>query len=106
MKQLSQLTIKVDHDVLKGANLTRADLDDVDLTEADLIGANLSKANLCYVNLSGADLEGADAHDARFAFINFTGASFAHSTGIDLIGVDPDQITPPEGYKLVKEDES
>jgi len=134
------ITLTVDHDILRGANLKGAnlistnlegaDLEDANLKGADLTVANLSGADLDSANLSGATLSYANLRDVNFANVDatcsdfseavlgssafneanlykcdFAGATFKDSTNIDLIGVDPDQITPPEGYKLVKEEE-
>jgi len=104
---------------LSGADLSGSILSDAGLSRADLNGADLNSANLRDATLSGAILEGANLRftNLRSANLNYASLDGAHlrgavftdvdltaSVGINLKGVDPDQITPPEGYKLVKEE--
>ena len=90
---------------LRRADLSGADLQDVDLHEAklgganlsgaDLQGANLSEAELSGTNLSGADLQGADLREAELREANLSGAdlqgaslSEAELSGANLSGAD------------------
>ena len=85
---------------LNGVDLSEANLNEVDLYGADLRGANLSKAtlyranlysadlrgaNLCKVNFYRADLGGADLSGANLRGANLRGANLR---GADLRGVD------------------
>ena len=65
---------------LSGANLSRVDLYGADLSGVDLSGADLSRVDLSGVNLSGADLSRVDLYGA-----NLSGADLS---GVDLYGVD------------------
>ncbi len=83
---LKPITLTVDHDILVGANLSGADLSGANLNGAYLIDAKLHDADLTGADLSGANLNGAILKGAK---------------NVDLTGVAPAQITPPEGYELV-----
>jgi hypothetical protein len=70
---------------LSGVNLSDADLREVNLSDADLFGANLSDADLFGANLSDADLRGANLHGANLHGTNLSGASLH---GANLHGTD------------------
>ena len=64
---------------LAGANLSGADLQDVDASGANLLGANLQGADLSGADLSGADLQEANLQDAdvsgtHLRYANLSGA--------------------------------
>jgi hypothetical protein len=69
---------------LAGANLTSADLTGSDLSQANLRGANLTGANLTRTNLSAADLSGANLTSVTVEETDLTGAN--------LIGATFDQV--------------
>ena len=62
---------------LRGATLTRANLDTADLSDADLREANLSGASLRSATLREADLRGALLYDTVFNLADLRGANFA-----------------------------
>jgi len=64
-----------DKDSFAGADLTRADLREANLTGADLREANFTKANLSGANLLGANLRDANLSDANLTEANFTKAN-------------------------------
>jgi len=75
-------------DYLGGANLSGANLSEVDLRNAYLSGANLNKTNLSFAQLIGADcqfvkLNNADLRGADLRFANFNGANLG---GANLSG--------------------
>jgi uncharacterized protein YjbI with pentapeptide repeats len=70
---------------LRDANLRGADLRDANLRGADLIGANLSGANLIGANLSGANLSDAYLRDANLRGANLIGANLS---GANLSGAN------------------
>ncbi|WP_228058225.1 pentapeptide repeat-containing protein [Nostoc sp. LEGE 12447] len=61
---------------LRGANLDKADLNGVDLSNAILIDADLDETNLSNANLSGADLTDADLGKANLTGANLSKANF------------------------------
>jgi hypothetical protein len=71
--------------VLHGADLSRANLRDDDLSRADLSRANLSGADLRGANLRGANLRGADLLDADLRDADLRGANLR---GADLRDAD------------------
>lgn len=60
---------------LRGANLTGANLQQIDLHEANLGGARLDGASLREANLRGADLNGASLFSADLTGADLTGAN-------------------------------
>jgi hypothetical protein len=62
--------------VLKGADLSHAELTESELDHADLTGANLSNANLQGVKLDGAILSQAELEDADLRGVSALGAKF------------------------------
>jgi hypothetical protein len=76
--------------VLKGADLSNANLRGADLREAALRGADLSDANLSDANLIEADLGGANLHDANLSDANLSDANLflADLIDADLIEAD------------------
>lgn len=56
-------------------NLSRADLRNANLSGANLSGANLNRANLSNANLSNANLSGADLRNATLSNANLNGAN-------------------------------
>ena len=70
---------------LRGADLSRAYLEHVDLHEADLRGADLSRAYLKHANLRTAKLDGTILHGAVLRHADLTGATL---DGTDLRGAD------------------
>ncbi len=77
-------------DLLKDANLIRANLSDAYLFEANLSGANLSDAYLFEANLSGANLSGANLSGANLSGANLSGANLsgANLSGANLLGAN------------------
>ncbi|MEO0350713.1 MAG: pentapeptide repeat-containing protein [Cyanobacteria bacterium P01_A01_bin.15] len=69
----------------KGANLSRANFKQADLTGTDFTGCNLESANFTAANLSGCNFTG-----ANLAKSSFNGANLANAvlTGANLAGVD------------------
>ena len=76
---LGRIKAAVEVAVLRGADLSGADLRDANLSDAVLRGADLSGADLRDANLSDAVLRGADLRDA-----NLRGAIIALSSGVDI----------------------
>lgn len=76
--------------ILRGVDLTYANLSGDDLTYANLSYANLGCANLSCVNLRGANLTGANLKGAMLMGANLRGAILigANLEGADLIGAD------------------
>ena len=74
---------------LSNANLFAANLEGAKLTEADLRNANLSQANLAMANLTGADLRGVDFTGAVLSGIALANAdlSGANLEEADLSGI-------------------
>jgi uncharacterized protein YjbI with pentapeptide repeats len=77
----------VDADVLREVNLSGADLNGADLSEAYLFGANLNGADLSEANLYGADLIGADSSSANLSWANLFGADFTNARIQDASGL-------------------
>ena len=75
---------------LSYADLVGADLRGADLRYADLVGADLRGADLSYANLSGADLRGADLRNAdlRYADLSYASLYDADLSGADLSYAD------------------
>jgi uncharacterized protein YjbI with pentapeptide repeats len=65
---------------LAGANLSWADMDDVNFTRANLTGANLTRASFGDANLTGANLTHANLYGANFERANLTGANLTDTT--------------------------
>ena len=65
---------------LAGANLTSADLTGTDFSQANLRGANLTGANLTRTNLSSADLSGANLTSVTVEETDLTGANLTGAT--------------------------
>ena len=85
--------IKLDHALLRGANLARADLQQANLVGADLEGACLTGADLGRARLSGTNLEGAKLEgallvtaDLEFAVMTRTALRQARLRGADIAG--------------------
>ena len=81
--------------ILKGANLSWADLSEANLRWANLSWADLSEANLSWANLSdanlrGANLRGANLRDANLSEANLRGANLrdANLSGANLSGAN------------------
>ena len=70
---------------LSGADLSNADLSDVNLSGADLSDVNLSSADLNHANLSEANLSSADLNHANLSEVDFSGADL---TMADLSSTD------------------
>jgi Pentapeptide repeats (8 copies) len=75
---------------LRGANLRGADLNGVDLSDADLAGATLDIANLRDADLRGAKLGGVNLRNANLSGANFCRADLggAYLRNADLHGAD------------------
>ena len=75
---------------LSGANLYVADLASADLSWADLSTADLIEANLAFARLSGADLDFADLASANLSGANLSSADLlaANLSCADLSGAD------------------
>src|SRR3990167_6868529 len=78
-----------------GADLTNANLTTADLTDLNLLGANLTNADLngtylIDVNLAGANLTNVDLRFAKLNHVNLQGANLTNAKLLhaDLIGVD------------------
>lgn len=69
----------------KGANLSRANFKQADLTGTDFTGCNLESANFTAANLSGCNFTGANLAKSSF---NGADLSAAVLTGANLSGVD------------------
>jgi uncharacterized protein YjbI with pentapeptide repeats len=75
---LSEADLRLDnlsHADLSHADLTGAKLSDADLSHADLTGATLSDANLAYANLTYANLTYASSIEADLSGADLTGAT-------------------------------
>jgi uncharacterized protein YjbI with pentapeptide repeats len=72
------------------ANLSGANLSDVDLSGANLSGVDLSGANLSGVDLSGANLSYANLSGAKLSGANLSYANLSRAdlSGVDLSGAD------------------
>lgn len=64
---------------LENTNLRGADLENVDLRNADLRGAKLENANLLNANLADAKLENVDLRDANLKSTNLVGAKLMNA---------------------------
>ncbi len=69
----------------KGANLSRANFKQADLTGTDFTGCNLESANFTAANLSGCNFTGANLAKSSFNGANLSAAIL---TGANLAGVD------------------
>jgi hypothetical protein len=85
---------------LQDSDLSRADLDGANLYRAGLIGANLSYANLLYADLTGANLYHANLSRARLTGANLSYAYLLHAdlsraklTGANLTGATLSRAT-------------
>jgi len=78
------------HAILRGADLSSADLSSANLRGADLSSADLSSANLRGADLRGANLRGADLSSADLSSANLRGADLrgANLRGADLRGAN------------------
>ena len=65
---------------LSGANLVGAEFDDADLSGADLSGANLRFADLRGADLSGANLTDANLRNANLGNANLSGANLTDAS--------------------------
>src|SRR5579862_7463750 len=83
--------------VMRGANLTLANLSGAQLREADLVLANLRGADLRHADLSGANLVGARLMGVDLADANICGADL--STAEDLT---EEQLRQTRGDALTK----
>lgn len=83
--------------VMRGANLTLANLSGAQLREADLVLANLRGADLRHADLSGANLVGARLLGVDLAHANICGADL--STAEDLT---EEQLSQTEGDTFTK----
>jgi hypothetical protein len=82
--------LAVEAAVKGGANLSRADLSDANLSGADLSGANLSRANLSDANLYGANLSRANLSGADLSGANLSRANLSGAKGIkDILQIGP-----------------
>ena len=81
--------------VMRGANLTMANLSGAQLREADLVLVNLRGADLRHADLSGANLVGARLMGVDLAYANIRGADL--STAEDLT---EEQLRQTEGDTL------
>lgn len=90
---------------LQDCDLSNADMSGVLLDGADLAGTNLTKANLNGVNLAEANLQGATLTGINLsaAFFNATNLSDDTLTGLDLAGADFDN-TNLAGFDLTGSD--
>lgn len=59
---------------LENANLSQADLSGINLSQANLRGANLTETNLSEADLSGADLQGANLNQTNLRDANLSGS--------------------------------
>ena len=73
---------------LSGANLLGAEFEDADLSGADLTAANLRGADLRGADLSGANLTDANLRNANLSGANLSGANLADVTRADPV-LDP-----------------
>ncbi len=75
---------------LRGANLSDADLSDVNLSGANLSDANLSGVNLSGANLRDADLSGVNLRDADLLGANLRGVNLSDAdfSDADLRGAN------------------
>jgi hypothetical protein len=83
--------------VMRGANLTLANLSGAQLREADLVLANLRGADLRHADLSGANLVGARLMGVDLAHASICGADL--STAEDLT---EEQLRQTEGDTFTK----
>ena len=84
---------------LVGANLSGADLQDVDVAGVNLRNANLSGAYLWNANLSGADLQDAYVSGAMLSNANLSGANLGVYNGLTQEEIDQavaDSDKPPD----------
>lgn len=83
--QVNAQTIReaVEHLVLKGVNLTTANLRGANLADANLPRADLRGTDLAYANLWGANLAGANLTDANLAGAKLTATNLADTTLTD-----------------------
>jgi len=94
--------------VMRGANLTLANLAHAQLFEADLVLANLRGADLRHANLSGANLVGARLMGVDMANANICGADLStaedlteeqlHHTHGDGLTKLPEELHAPENW--------
>jgi hypothetical protein len=91
-----------------GVPISRQNLVNLDLSNANLEGAVLNQTNLSRANLSGANLRDADLGQARLAGADLSGANLRGATNLEQSQIDeacvqkdgappemPDLITPP-----------
>ena len=83
----------------QGADVSKANLRNANLTGANLTGADLSKANLKGANLTNADLSGVNFYKANFKDANLTGADI---TGADFRRAKFKNTICPNGTKTNK----
>ena len=89
--------------ILKGANLSWADLSEANLRWANLSWANLSEANLSGANLSDANLSEASLSWANLRAANLSGAdlSGANLRGANLSGADLSEANLSEAKGII-----
>ena len=80
------------HADLSGANLTNINLIEADLSRTNLKGANLTNAKLIAANLSNANLANADLTNAKLIGADLTSANLTDTklTGANLTNTIPD----------------
>jgi hypothetical protein len=86
--------------VLRGADLSGANLFAAHLEGINLFAANLRGANLCVARLEGANLEWADLHEANLEWADLRGAnlSWAELEGAKMRGVKYNNATIPPAH--------
>lgn len=105
-------------DPLAGANLSRADLTEANLSDANLSRADLTEADLSGANLYEADLSGANLSDANLSRSVLVGTSLerASLTGCRIYGISAwdvhtqgaqqkDLVISPEGEPTITVDD-
>jgi uncharacterized protein YjbI with pentapeptide repeats len=72
------------------------DLQNIDLSAADLSEVAFQNCNLSYADLSNANLSGVDFGNVNFIGANFSNSNLAGASGYGIIG----QPTLPQGFKV------
>ncbi|WP_017659829.1 pentapeptide repeat-containing protein [Baaleninema simplex] len=73
---------------LSYANLSNLDLRDRDFSQLEMVGANLNGANLTNANFTGANLQGVDFQNANLDKVNFTHANLRDTQLEGAIALD------------------